>query len=145
MMNPIKTALAGLTLLAMAACASPGVTTEQGNSPDGLITSYQVTAVPPTGMVQNALLVRNNATGGWELKMGSESRLLGEQLVMNILSPGVLPALISGAAGIQIAGEGCTSDCGGVIVYGNGTAQSVSSSVAGATAGAGATATANGS
>jgi hypothetical protein len=115
----MKKLISALALTAMlGACASPGVYTEQGASEDGRLLAYQITAVPVDGKVQNALLIQDNATGAWELKMASETLPLGRQLVENLLSPGVLPALITGAAGIRIADEGsCGDGVCGTIVY----------------------------
>lgn len=129
-MFKLTTAAALVTAISLAACA-PGVTTIQGNSSDGVLTSYQVTAIPPDGKVQNALLVRDNMSGSWVLQMASEALPIGRSLLENILSPGVIPALISGRAGLQIAQqESCGDGVCGTIIYNDGTAVSGSQSAA---------------
>lgn len=138
----LKSATALALMASIAACTPPGVYTEQGNSADNRLTSYQVTAVPRDGKIQNALLVQDNLRGTWELKMASDTLPLGRQLVESLLNPAVFASVISGAAGIRIAED---SSCGqgvcGTVIYS--TAVSGSQSAAGASAEA--EATANGS
>ena len=118
-MKKILTRTTALVFVAaLAACSSPGVYTEQGNSADNRLTSYQVTAIPRDGKVQNALLVQDNARGTWELKMASDTLPLGRQLVENLMNPAVFASVISGAAGIRIAeNSSCGKGVCGTIIH----------------------------
>lgn len=131
----LKRATALVFVATLAACASPGVYTQQGNSADNRLTSYQVTAIPKDGKVQNALLVQDNARGTWELKMASDTLPLGRQLVENLMNPAVFASVISGAAGIRIAdGASCGDGVCGTVIYS--TAVSGSQATTDVTAGA---------
>lgn len=130
-----KVVLLGAFLLSAAACV-PTTTSSQGNSPDGRLTSYVIYAKYPNGKTFQTLLIQDNATRSWELKISAEGETLSRALVLNLLSPGVLPALISGAAGIQIAKDGsCGEGVCGTIIY--------TTAVSGSEANAGANAEAN--
>jgi hypothetical protein len=130
-----KVILLGSFLLSAAACV-PTTTSNQGNTPDGMLTSYVIYAKYPNGKTFQTLLIKDNRTGAFELKISAEGETLSRALLLNILSPGVLPALISGAAGIQIAKDGsCGEGVCGTIIY--------TTAVSGSEANAGANAEAN--
>lgn len=133
--HTLKAALLGTFLVSAAACV-PTTTSSQGNTPDGMLTSYVIYAKYPNGKTFQTLLIKDNRTGAFELKISAEGETLSRALMLSLLSPGVLPALISGAAGIQIAKDGsCGSGVCGTIIY--------TTAVSGSEANAGANAEAN--
>ena len=128
MIRHVKMAMAALAMCSLAACAT-GIHTQMGHSQDNRLTIYQVNAIPPggaEGKVQTALLIQDNVTHQWTLKMGSESYKLSRDLIENLLNPAVYAQLIAGRYGISIADRAaCHSTiCGGTIINNDGTAVS---------------------
>ena len=77
------------------------------------------------------MLVNDRETNTWIVNFGGESKTLSRTLIESILSPGVLPAIISGRAGIRIAEEGsCGDGVCGTIIYNSGEAVAQSGSAA---------------
>jgi hypothetical protein len=129
-----------LATVPLSACVSNSA--QMQSSQDGRFTLHDI-RLQKGGMVHWAVLGVDNAAGGQVIvNFGGETMTLGRQLVENLVSPGVLAAVISGAAGIRISENGSCggSGCSGDIFY----VQAVSGSVSGAEAEAGAEASSGG-
>jgi hypothetical protein len=113
----------------LAGCVSNSA--EMVSSSDGRFTLHDI-RLQKGGLIHWAVLGVDNATGQVIVNFGGETLTLGRQLVENLMSPGVLAAVISGYAGIRIADKGnCGGKgCGGDIFY----LSAVSGSVANAEA-----------
>lgn len=122
-----------------------GTTSSQmQSSQDGRFTAHNI-LMTKGGVTHWVVLAVDNANGGQVVvNFGGETLTLGRTLVQNIIgSPGILPALISGAAGIRIANDSsCNSGCGGTIIYNDGSAYSAALSGSSSTANANANANA---
>ena len=94
------------------------------------------------GNQQLVSMIWDNATRNYEIKVASENETFVRAVVESMVSTWG-PAIISGVAGIQIGRDArCSSDCGGLVIFNDGSAVSLSSSGAVADADAGAIATA---
>jgi hypothetical protein len=119
-----------LAAAGLAGCVSTSA--QMQSSQDGRFTLHDI-RLQKGGVIHWAVLGVDNAAGGQVIvNFGGETLTLGRQLVENLMSPGVLAAVISGAAGIRIAEKGSCGGkgCGGNIFY----VQAVSGSVSGAEA-----------
>lgn len=129
-----------LATIPLSACVSTSA--QMQSSVDGRFTLHDI-RLQKGGIIHWAVLGVDNAAGGQVIvNFGGETLTLGRQLLENLLSPGVLAAVISGAAGIRISENGnCGGKgCSGNIFY----VQAVSGSVSGAEAEAGAEASSGG-
>ena len=120
----MSTSFAALAVaaLALAGCESTTQISQQA-SPDGNLMAYNAIATDGQGGVTQALLIQDSRNGAWVMQIGIDRFSLGRELITSLLSPGVLAAVISGRAAIQIAQDGaCDGQCGGTIIYNDGTA-----------------------
>ena len=134
MITFLKSFVAMLAAALFLAACQPTIQTAQQSSPDGTLMAYNVVAEDGQGGVTQALLIKDGS-GAWVMQIGVDRVSLGRELITALLSPGVLASVVSGRAAIQIARDGtCDGQCGGTIIYNDGTAVAGSVSNSGAVA-----------
>lgn len=108
--------IAGMAMLVLGACQTT-VETTQGASSDDRLQMYLIDARYRDGAVINTLMVWDRGAGRWVVNVSGHGSTWARAIITDMLSPSVVPALISGEYGVRIARENeCQDDnCGTII------------------------------
>lgn len=113
MLNSLRTLMVG-TVMVLTACQA-SVEHIEGYSPDQRLKSYLIDARYRDGQVINTVMIWDTHSQRWVVNVSGHGSTWARAIITDILSPNVIPSLISGEYGIEIARQGCTSDCGNII------------------------------